>query len=97
MSVGSLDARPDEDLVELLGGADGALDHVGLALVIGVAGNHRQTVIQPLQKPVLDQRLPINIPPDQGITLNARLARCSLLVQTMKLQPLAQQRFCIER
>ena len=97
MPPGSHDTLPDKGFIELLGGADGALKHIGLALLARMAGNDRQTMVEPFEKAVLDQRLPIVIPPDQARPLRACLTLSSVFIQSMQVKPLRQRRLSIER
>lgn len=97
MSLGSHDTLPDKGFIELLGGADGALKHIGLALLARMAGNHRETMVQPVEKAVFDQRPTIGIPPEQARALRACLTLSSVLIESMQIQPLRQRRLSIER
>ena len=97
MPSGSHDKLPDKGFIELLGGADGALKHIGLALLARMAGNHRQAMVEPFEEAILDQRLPIAIPPDQARALWPCLTLSSVLIQSMQVKPLRQRRLSIER
>lgn len=97
MPLGGHDTLPDKGFIELLGGADGALKHIGLALLARMARNHRQAMVEPFEKAILDQRLPIGIPPDQARALRACFTLSSVLIQSMQIQPLRQRRLRIER
>ena len=82
---------PDEGLVELLGGANGALKHVRLLLLSCMAGDHRQAVFQPLYEAIFDQRLAVCIAPDPRSSLPSCLKLAGLLLQPMQIQPLRKQ------
>ena len=97
MSLGSHDTLPDKGFIELLGGADGALKHIGLALQARMACNHRQTMVQPVEKAVFDQRPTIGIPPEQARPLRACLTLTGVFIQSVQIQPLRQRRLGIER
>lgn len=97
MSLGSHDTLPDKGFIKLLGGADGALKHIGLALLAYMAGDDRQTMVQPIEKAVFDKRLTIGITPDEACALRVCLTLTGVFIQSVQIQPLRQRRLGIER